>query len=151
MRLFVALHPPAEVLAELPSPTGREHVTLAFLGEVPGPGPLLTTLPSVAQVPAPCVRLAGAGRFRAGAVWLGVHGDLAPLHAAVQDALRRAGLPGDPAPWRAHLTIGRGGQVPDWAASYDGRAALWRRVALVHSTRSDGALVHQPLGQWRLA
>lgn len=147
MRLFVALEPPAAVVADLPHRTGREHVTLAFLGEVDDPAPLLRALAAVARVPAPRVRLAGAGRFPGGAVWLGVHGDLTPVHTAVARALA---LPPGRSPWRPHLTIGRGA-VPAWAVSYEGPEDLWRTVALVRSTRSAGGVVHEALGREELA
>jgi 2'-5' RNA ligase len=147
VRLFVALEPPVRVLADLPRRTGREHVTLAFLGEVADPAPLLQALPAVQLVPAPRVRLAGAGRFPGGAVWLGVHGDLAPVHEAVRVAL---GLPAPPAPWRPHLTVGRGA-VPAWAAAYEGPESVWPSVALVRSSRSGAGVVHEALGRWQLA
>lgn len=153
MRLFVGLYPPQEVLAALPRRTGREHVTLAFLGEVPDPGPLLAALPAVRELPAPRLRLAGAGRFRGGAVWLGLHGDLPALrrvHATVQRAVTQAGLPVEPGTWRPHLTVGRG-LLPPELSTYEGPPAVWRDVALVHSTLGRQGAVHGPLATWQLA
>jgi RNA 2',3'-cyclic 3'-phosphodiesterase len=142
MRLFVAIVPPAAVLAEL----GRQlsavqaasapglrwtspdswHITLAFLGEVPGPvlPELSTRLERAAREhPAADLRLRGGGAFpwavRARAVTAvvtGTHGarpaevrPLDALAAAVGHAARAAGVPppADDPPYRAHLTVAR--------------------------------------------
>lgn len=152
MRLFVGLYPPQEALADLPQRSGREHVTLAFLGEVPDPAELLAELPSVQDLPAPRLRLAGAGRFRGGAVWLGLRGDLAALerlHARVREAVAAAGLPAPTGPWRPHLTVGRGHVLPALTA-YEGPYALWRSVALVRSTLGRDGARHEPRATWYL-
>jgi 2'-5' RNA ligase len=142
MRLFVAIVPPPAVLAEL----GRQlsavqaasapglrwtspdswHITLAFLGEVPGPvlPELSTRLERAAREhPAADLRLRGGGAFpwavRARAVTAVVTGTrgarpaevrpLDALAAAVGHAARAAGVPppADDPPYRAHLTVAR--------------------------------------------
>src|SRR5262245_13842584 len=93
------------------------HLTLAFLGDVDedrlelAAGALDTVSASV-QVPAP-IRISGGGTFGRGrftTVWAGLAGgDLEPPAAAARRALKRARLPHDRKPFRAHLTIARPG------------------------------------------
>jgi RNA 2',3'-cyclic 3'-phosphodiesterase len=133
VRLFVAIVPPAKVLAELDAAVAplREarpelrwaeppewHLTLAFLGDVPD-----AVLPKLAQRlsraaarhPARELTVSGAGAFprrsRATVVWAGVRSavDLAPLAASVAAAARRAGAgpPDEGRSYRPHLTLAR--------------------------------------------
>ena len=167
MRLFVGLRPPPPVLDHLrsalprdrlplapavrPSRAGQEHVTLAFLGDVADPAPLLDALASgPARLLPPRLRLSGGGRFRGGAVWLGLSGDLDRLHALAHGAAgaaRRCGLPLDAAAWRPHLTLGRSrGPVPEAVLAYAGPEAVWDDLALVRSTGGQ----HGDLRAWRL-
>lgn len=137
-RLFVAVVPPPaarehlrETLAALPEPLRQDpdlrwtaperwHITLAFLGQVPGP--LLTRLrqelaPAVADVaPLPPLALRGAGHFGRTAAWIGVgpadtsqaqSDHLRRLARSVRRACRAARCPPDDDQWRAHLTIAR--------------------------------------------
>ena len=153
MRLFVGLCPPQAVLQDLPRRTGREHLTLAFLGEVDDPARLLVALDVVERHRAPRLRLAGAGRFRGGAVWLGLRGELdrlPQLHDAVQDAVDAVGCPRPVDQWRPHLTIGRARAVPAGLHTYEGPEAAWPDVALVHSTLTRRGAVHLPLRTWHL-
>ncbi len=131
----MAVVPPPEALGDLaaavaPGRPGRRdlrwtgpedwHVTLAFLGEVPGPaaGRLAPRLERAAARHRPFpLTFAGAGAFpaagRARVFWCGLTGDhqaLAALAASVAAAARRAGAPppdGD-RPFRPHLTLARG-------------------------------------------
>ena len=165
MRLFVALRPPAEVLAHLRgSPLldglrrgrpGQEHVTLAFLGEVEAAAPLAVRLQEHLGGPpavrAPRLRLSGAGSFGR-VVWLGPRGErdaLRALHLAVTAALQDAGLPVDTRPWTPHLSVGRG-SLPQALQAYDGPAASWQDVALVQSTPGPDGVRHAALRQWTL-
>ena len=163
--MFVALRPPPEVLAALWSLRvagpglratrhGQEHLTLAFLGEVEDPAALIGQLDAVLpSATAPRLRLAGAGRFGGGAVWLGLRGELERLHhlqRSVTAAVERAGLALPSGRWRPHLTVGRG-RLPEGLAAYQGPEGCWREVALVRSQlRADGA-EHTPLREWMLA
>jgi 2'-5' RNA ligase len=137
MRLFVALVPPPAVLAGLdaaiaPHRAGRApgrdlrwtgppdwHLTLAFLGEVPGPAAarLGSRLERAAgrHPPFP-LALAGAGAFpgpsHARVLWCGLAGDLPALEAlaaSVADAATNAGAapPDAGRPFRPHLTLAR--------------------------------------------
>lgn len=145
----MALYPPAGALRELPRRTGSEHVTLAFLGQVADPAPLGRALVGVEAVPAPVVQLRGSGRFRGGAVWLAVHGDLTALRSAVVAAILSCGLPPPPGPWHPHLTVGRG-HVPAEVLAFRSPPAPWPEVALVRSTLTPAGAVHEPLARWRL-
>ena len=127
MRLFVALAPPAEAVAELaavlrdlpPEPRVRWtrpeqwHVTLAFLAEVDerAQAELASRLGRVARRHAPLrLSLAGGGRFGGQVLWTRIEGDRLPLRRladAVRAAARRCGLPTDQRPYRAHLTLAR--------------------------------------------
>lgn len=128
MRLFTALWPPADAVADLlahtgvgPPPRGWRavdpatwHVTLAFHGEA-DPGVLARRLDRTARgMPAPPLRIGGAGSFP-GVRWAGVEaeepGALTRLvaaaggaedrfvaHITVLRALRRPGPGADPDP-----------------------------------------------------
>jgi len=123
-RLFVAVTPPAEVVAVLAEavararPTapelrwvdlGGSHLTLAFLGSVDDGlrAGLAERLGRVARRHPPVdVRLAGAGRFDDRVLWAGVAGELAPLAAGIRRAAEKAGVADvDARPLRAHLTL----------------------------------------------
>lgn len=153
MRLFVGLYPPGPVVQALPRRTSREHVTLAFLGEVEDPAPLRSGLERVVGLPAPRLRLAGAGRFCGGAVWLGLAGDLGALHAlhaVVSQAVGEAGLRVDAGRWQPHLTVGRGRPPPD-LLTYEGPEAAWHEVALVESRLGRDEATHEKLATYGLA
>src|SRR4051794_11116337 len=96
MRLFVALVPPAEALAELGAAVAalpdtprlrwtrpeQWHVTLAFLAEVDDRTreALVPRLERVARRhPSPTLALAGGGRFGGQVLWTRVDGDRAAL------------------------------------------------------------------------
>jgi len=123
-RLFVAVTPPAEVVAALAEavararPTapelrwvdlGGSHLTLAFLGSVDDGlrAALAERLGRVARRHPPVdVRLAGAGRFDDRVLWAGIAGELAPLAAGIRRAAEKAGVADvDARPLRAHLTL----------------------------------------------
>jgi RNA 2',3'-cyclic 3'-phosphodiesterase len=134
MRLFVAVEPPAVVLAELDDMvaalraatpelrwTGIAswHLTLAFLGEVPDErvADLTTRLERAAhRHPPQQLAIAGGGAFpsarRAQVLWAGIAADdkaLARLADSVAAGARRAGAPppGQHKRFRAHLTLAR--------------------------------------------
>lgn len=123
------------------------HVTLAFLGDLPDAARASDALDRASAVASPCVlRLGGAGTFGRGrftTAWIGVQGDgLDAIARAVRAQLRRAKVPFDRKPFRAHLTIGRpGDRVPrdvlaeDLAtlAAYAGPAWKVKELCLVES------------------
>jgi RNA 2',3'-cyclic 3'-phosphodiesterase len=128
MRLFVALTPPAEVVAELQAaiePLRVEHnamrwarpeqwhLTLAFLGEVDetARADLAERLARAASRASPLsLAVGGAGRFGDRVLWTRVTGDtegLRRLAGSVRRAAQRAGLPVEDRPYRPHLTLAR--------------------------------------------
>ncbi|RCG22481.1 RNA 2',3'-cyclic phosphodiesterase [Sphaerisporangium album] len=133
MRLFVALSPPQEALAEVAGAVELHvegwpelrwaapetwHLTLAFLGEVPEtalPGLKTRLARAAGRYPPMTLAFRGAGAFpsarRARVVWLGVEGGdavLSRLAASVAAAGRRAGAPyEDKKPYHPHLTLAR--------------------------------------------
>ncbi|HEX3956436.1 MAG TPA: RNA 2',3'-cyclic phosphodiesterase [Trebonia sp.] len=134
MRLFIALAPPAFVVADLDATlaplrgTRRDlrwtsteawHVTLAFLGEV-AEERLARLLPRMERAarrhPAFGLSFSGAGAFpsatRANVLWSGLAGDrraLAELAASVTAGARRAGAapPDSARRYNPHLTLAR--------------------------------------------
>ncbi|MFG3366190.1 RNA 2',3'-cyclic phosphodiesterase [Streptomyces sp. NPDC048156] len=136
MRLFAAVLPPDEAVAELGPAvdqlrdtegaeglrwTGRPgwHFTLAFYGEVPD-----ETVPELSRrlaraagrtAPFP-LALHGGGHFGDRALWAGASGDVAALRRLAERAgaaARKAGLPAEEhrkehTHYRPHLTLARG-------------------------------------------
>jgi 2'-5' RNA ligase len=89
------------------SPTGKWHITLAFLGDVPSPEPVAAILGGVRSPGVLSLRLAGSGRFGA-ATWLGVDGDvdkLTLLHDRIRDGLVGGGFTVDDRAFHPHLTV----------------------------------------------
>jgi len=130
VRVFVALIPPAAVLAELATalgpvqmsypglrwtPAGQWHLTLAFLGEIDGDALDDGVLPDLTARLARAARrhppqelaLSGAGRFGDRVLWTRVRGDLRALAASVGAAARRCRIAVEDRPYRAHLTLAR--------------------------------------------
>ncbi|MQA03961.1 MAG: RNA 2',3'-cyclic phosphodiesterase [Streptosporangiales bacterium] len=137
MRLFAALVPPAEVLAEVDEAlaearrqlpelrwesAARMHLTLAFYGEVTDvvAQRLQARLArACSRHPALTLAFAGAGAFprraRASVFWLAVTGDRQPLvrlAGSLGAAGRRVGLAMDERTYRPHLTVGRAKKQP---------------------------------------
>jgi 2'-5' RNA ligase len=122
VRLFVAVRPPAEVLAHADAalaperaahpalrwvPPERWHLTLAFYGEVPDDkvadaDGVVGMVERRLRGHVPCaLSFAGAGQFSRRALWLGVTGEVDVLRATARAVTfeRR--------PYRPHLTVAR--------------------------------------------
>ncbi|WP_319460568.1 RNA 2',3'-cyclic phosphodiesterase [Micromonospora sp. RTP1Z1] len=127
-RLRVGVASAAGTNVRLADPA-HSHLTLAFLGDVEE-GRLVeaeSALGLAAETfrngrdSSPRLRLGGGGSFGRGrftVLWVDVRGDveaLATLARLVRFGLRRAGLPHDEKPFRAHLTIARPGDRIDRA------------------------------------
>ena len=130
LRAFLAVHPTAEVLAEIErareelSAAGADvrwskadglHVTIKFLGEVPEPelGGIERALEERLAELAPVeVEARGLGVFpnwkRPRIVWVGLEGGgLATIADAAESALAPLGFPPEGREFSAHLTLGR--------------------------------------------
>jgi RNA 2',3'-cyclic 3'-phosphodiesterase len=129
VRLFVAIRPPRAAARELdealaPSRVAHPrllwsdprdwHVTLSFLGEVPGDRheALARSLAQAARrAPGFSLRLAGGGHFSSRVLWTGLSGDSPALRHLSDESRTVAdeiGLHRDRRPLQAHLTIGHG-------------------------------------------
>ena len=164
MRLFAAVVPPADVVAELEAQVGplRDHVlrwttpdawhlTLAFFGEVgderlPDLG---ARLARAARRRSPMeLGLVGAGRFDGRALWMGCAGDVAVLRdlaRSLRAAGRRVGASADEERrFRPHVTLARSSRPLNLRpyvaalAGYKGRTWTARDVALVRSELGMG-------------
>jgi 2'-5' RNA ligase len=119
MRLFIAVWPPADVVAQiaaLPRPpldglrwTTPEqwHVTLRFFGSVQALEPVVEALADV-RLPAGVVAVAGPslGRFGSRVLHIPVAG-LSDVAGAVAGPTAAIGEPPDPRPFHGHLTLAR--------------------------------------------
>lgn len=180
VRLFVALVPPPEVLAELAAataglpadlpgvrwvPSRQWHLTLAFLGEVDDRtgARLVERLGRVARRhPPPALSLAGAGCFGGRVLWVGVAGErtaLRGLAASVRAAARRCAILTEQRSYRPHLTLARGGPHTDLAPlverlrGFAGCAWEARELRLVRSDLGagpGGTARHEIASAWPL-
>jgi 2'-5' RNA ligase len=153
MRLFAAVLPPDEVVAELAAEvealkrlpgadrlrwTGRPgwHFTLAFYGEVDDTlvPDLSARLERAAHRTAPFpLAVSAGGRFGHGrALWAGADGDLASLRLLAdrsEAAGRKAGLDlGEHRRYKAHLTVARSRDAVDVRAYVDALAGFASRT-----------------------
>ena len=164
MRLFVAVFPPEDVLADLRrrltaapavadrrvrlTPADRWHVTLVFLGEVDA-----VRLPEVERALGGVVpvgplrlRLSGGGAFgrgRSAVLWAGLDGDLAglaELHDGVRGALVAGGLPHDERPFTPHLTVAYANSPELREALREHAGSTWTadEFVLVQSLHAEG-------------
>lgn len=120
------------------------HLTLAFIGEMRDASASLRAVRSVRFEPFP-MTLKGSGRF-GNLHWLGIESDKKADDVAnrLRDALRREGVPFDPKPFKAHITIAREVEffgepkkihVPETTMTVS-------RIALMKSERIGGKLVY---------
>jgi 2'-5' RNA ligase len=125
MRLFVAIAIPEQERERLASleqgvpgarwvPAENLHLTLRFIGEVDGrQAHDIDDALSNIRAPAFPMSLAGVGHFGNGgkprALWVGVEAGepLARLHAKVEQALQRAGLPPEGRKFKPHVSLAR--------------------------------------------
>ena len=165
MRLFVALWPPPEAVAELgaavsalreqaPGPRWTApqqwHLTLTFLGEVSEadvPELSARLARAAARSPTLGLRFRGGGRFGRRVLFTRVDGDHDPLvrlAAATTAAARRTGLAVEDRAYHPHLTLARADGSTDLrplvAALHEFDGSPWeaRRVDLVRSRLGTG-------------
>ena len=144
----------------------RWHLTLLFLGSVPGErlaDVVDAGAGAVIGTPPMALRLAGGGRFgsirRPQVAWVGLDGDVQPLvelAGRLSAAARRLGLPVEDRPFRPHLTIGRwrpgppaDGSLTDRLADYRGPDWPASQLRLVES-RLGPTPRYDPLAAWPL-
>jgi 2'-5' RNA ligase len=136
-------------------PPDRWHLTLAFLGDVDDRADDAAAAVAAAAAAwreaggqVPQLAVAGGGRFGRGrftVLWAGVDGEvpsLDDLATRLRQALRRARLPVDRKPFRAHLTLARPGDrlapgalAADLSALAAYRGPSWQLTEL-HLVRS---------------
>ena len=183
-RLFVAVVPAAAVLDVVEAAVGpvraarpelrwvdreRWHVTLAFLGEVPDDRrpDLCERLGRAAHRGRPLqLGIDGAGRFGDRVLWARIAGHtdgLRRLAATTAAAARRARIPMQGRPFRAHLTLATArpaGSVRPATAELDALlrasgpvAGAVDRLCLVHSRLGagpGGTPRHETIAEWPL-
>lgn len=178
IRLFVALRPPAAVrdrLADLmegvPGARWQDdeqlHLTLRFVGEVERPQAedLAAALAQI-SAPAPRVVLAGVGSFgargRADTLWAGVAPPepLRHLHAKVEQACARAGLPPDRRAYAPHVTVARlprslgaSAEVARWLADHaplTSEPFALPHLMLYRSHLGRSGASYEPVARWPL-
>ncbi|MQA60844.1 MAG: RNA 2',3'-cyclic phosphodiesterase [Actinophytocola sp.] len=177
MRLFAAIVPPEEVLDSLEAAVLRSgahsaddaavrwnarelwHLTVAFYGDDDLPARTLRLGERLRGIPAPRLRVVGAGTFP-GVLWAGIAGDTASDSAAVE-VVAAAGTGDDRLPFHPHLTIARWrgrrrppaiGRVADALADYAGPSWVAHEVVLFgselsHHGPSYTAQRHFPLAE----
>ncbi|HEV2088096.1 MAG TPA: RNA 2',3'-cyclic phosphodiesterase [Cryptosporangiaceae bacterium] len=179
MRLFVAVYPSADAVADLAPVAARLgvvragdgverpelwHLTVAFLGAVPDDQlpAVATAVADAAAVARPgALRVAGGGVFGARVLWAGLAGDLdalADLARQVRREVGRTGVQLDGRPFRPHLTLARLKGTVDTAALGRDLAALATYVgpswpmADVHLVRSHGGsgVRYETMRSWPL-
>jgi len=165
VRLFVALWPPEQVMAEVAEvvarvrPLAQElrwtrpeqwHLTLSFLGEVaedalPELGERLGR--AAGRHAAVTLAFGGGGRFGDRVLWTRVNGDrerLRNLAASATAAARRTGVDVDDRHYRPHLTLARGRPGADLRPlvaaldSYSGQPWTASDLYLVRSRLAQG-------------
>lgn len=168
MRLFVAVVPPPEVVAHLDdflaprrdagadlrwSDPGQQHVTLAFLAQVPEQrvDRLVAQVADAVTGTAIAVRLAGGGAFPnpyAARVLIAQVEDaasrLAPLARRVRGAANHAGVPVDGGRFHPHVTLARSRRPVEatrWIRvldTYAGPGWVVEEVELIESHLGEG-------------
>ena len=166
-RLFVAVWPPPELVAQLaalprPDMAGLRwtrpeqwHVTLRFLGSVAEGEPVIEALASMAAAPVEAMAGPATGRFGQRVLHLPV-GGLADLAAGVVRATQLLGKEPEHRPFAGHLTLARvapGARVdlrPLAGVPVGGRWPV-REVTLVESRLSPSGPRYQVVKRFPLA
>ncbi|WP_117215927.1 RNA 2',3'-cyclic phosphodiesterase [Allorhizocola rhizosphaerae] len=172
MRLFVAVFPPADAIADLTAALStidirvpaaeRLHITLAFLGDQPDAGPAIAALDAgmageAGGKPLGELAIQGGGRFGS-ILWAGIAGDIAgltKLTRLVRRSLRAHRVQPDDKRFRPHLTLARRlsheavGVGVGALHDYEGPAWPVREIVLVHSVLGSQPVYH-PVKTWPL-
>ncbi len=180
MRLFAAVVPPPDALAELAAalpispppelrfvPEHQRHLTVAFYADVPeaAVADMCERLRrACTRTPRLSLRLNGFGTFpsspsRARVLWAGVDGDVAELTRLAERALaagRRAGVEVEDRRYRPHLTVARARRdavdLREVVAGLALGGTPWAADELVLVRSTLGAEVrHEPIAAFALA
>ena len=170
MRLFSAIWPPERAVAHLnrtftsvalpptlkPTPPRRWHITLCFYGNGSDAAERAAYLQEqLADLPAPRLRLAGAGTFP-GVLWVGVR----PVTASDREVLRRLAIAsGAGRRFQAHVTIARwrldlpspAPGMHEQLAGYRGPVWTPERVCLMRSDQGQGGPTYTTVHSVELA
>jgi 2'-5' RNA ligase len=164
MSLFVAIRPSAAAVEHLDravaplrsesglrwTAPGSVHVTVAFLGAVPDenrPDLEVRLARAAARRPPMTLALAGSGHFGNRVLFAKLTGDLEALgHLAgsIAAAARRAKVPVDDRPYRAHVTLARAAgsgslrSLAERLGGYAGPAWTVEEVLLMESRPASG-------------
>lgn len=147
MRLFVALEIPETVRENLAAirknfssvglqlrwvPPENLHVTLKFIGRVPGEKlqPIIEALRSVRADKPVQVEFSGLGGLPAGVYWAAIESSVAlkTLAAQIDQSLRPLGIVGENRPFHPHVTLAR----------FKDRKILKKIDELIHKNGTDG-------------
>lgn len=178
LRLFVALRPPPAVRQRLLAladdmvrarwqDDDQLHLTLRFVGEVDRPlAEDVAACVAAVHAPVPTVALAGVGACRgrgSGAqLWAGVApvDPLRHLHAKVEQACRRAGLPTEHRAFHPHITVARLSRsvaatsaVDHWLADHAGLTGEpfpMTHLILYQSVLGHDGACYEPVMRWPL-
>lgn len=165
-RLFFALYPDVADRCRLhafarslgpgrPTPIDNVHLTLFFLGHCDREAEQLAEACAGALT-------AGPVRIRTGRLehWPGARavvvlvddddGGLASLHQALSRKLVDAGFPGDPRPWRPHLTLLRNVTTAGLPSAPGSMLLSFERLFLFRSEPPGRGSVYRPLRDWPL-
>ncbi|MBR3503888.1 MAG: RNA 2',3'-cyclic phosphodiesterase [Clostridia bacterium] len=135
-------------------PPENYHITLVFLGMTPAEAaPRLLRLGEAAmRKPFELVLAPEMGTFKDGTIlWAGVEPSepLFALQGRLAAMLRENGFPADDAPYRPHITLGRGMRLTAPPPPLEPTAFSVGAVTLFESLRLDGRLVYRPLNEPR--
>ena len=161
MRLFIAIKLSEEMKAALTdaqramfdrgvrgnySPEENLHLTLAFIGEVPDPQPVLDALGTVRFTPF-TLTLDGVGCF--GDLWWAGLRESAPLAAAarrVRRALAESGIPYDRKRFSPHITLIRRASKSAAGVRIAPVKMTVRTISLMRSDRGRNGMIYTELG-----
>ena len=162
MRLFIAIRLAPELIASLTAlqaelrrqnlrgsyaPAENLHLTLAFLGELPDPAPVLEAMETVDFAPF-SLALEGVGSF-GDLLWAGL-GESEALTACarrLRRALAEAGLPYDRKRFTPHITLLRRAQPPLPPIPAPAPAGMTvERLSLMRSDRGKRGMIYTELG-----
>ena len=128
------------------------HITLAFLGELPAPGPVIEAMKAVTAAGPISLLLDRPGRFqhRDGAVlWLGPERDrpVQRLAAALHAELRARGFRLEDKPFQAHITLCRRVKHGESVPRLPEACIPYRADSMVlfRSHNPEGVLTYTPL------